>query len=61
MVVMTSGHLHDLEIQEQIFAQELAYAGVIGSRAKSPPSTPGSGRPVSPRKSSTLWEHPVGT
>ena len=34
MVVMTSGHLHDLEIQEQILRQELAYVGVIGSRAK---------------------------
>lgn len=49
-------------IQEQILRQELAYVGVIGSRAKSPPSTPGSGRPVSPRKSSALstplWEHP---
>ena len=28
------GHLHDLEIQEQILRQELAYVGVIGSRAK---------------------------
>ncbi|MFR0768790.1 MAG: XdhC family protein [Dysosmobacter sp.] len=34
VVVMTSGHLHDLEIQEQILRQELAYVGVIGSRAK---------------------------
>ena len=34
VVVMTAGHLHDLEIQEQILRQELAYVGVIGSRAK---------------------------
>ena len=42
VVVMTAGHLHDLEIQEQILRQELAYvlrgkyayAGMIGSRTK---------------------------
>lgn len=33
-VVMTSGHLHDYEVQEQILRKELAYVGVIGSKKK---------------------------
>lgn len=33
-VVMTSGHSHDLDVETQLLRQELAYVGVIGSRAK---------------------------
>ncbi len=33
-VVVTSGHQHDFEVEEQILQQELAYIGVIGSRKK---------------------------
>ncbi len=32
--VMTSGHLHDLEVEAQLLQRELAYVGVIGSRSK---------------------------
>ena len=34
IVVMTSGHSHDFEVQEQVLRHPLAYIGVIGSRAK---------------------------
>jgi xanthine dehydrogenase accessory factor len=34
VVVMTNGHSHDFEVQEQVLRQELAYVGVIGSRSK---------------------------
>lgn len=34
VVVMTSGHTHDFEIQEQVLRTSLAYVGVIGSRKK---------------------------
>jgi len=34
VVVMTSGHNHDFEVQEQVLRTELAYVGVIGSRRK---------------------------
>ncbi|MBQ0038313.1 MAG: xanthine dehydrogenase accessory protein XdhC [Clostridiales bacterium] len=34
VVVMTSGHSHDFEVQRQILRQKLAYVGVIGSRSK---------------------------
>ena len=34
IVIMTSGHTHDLEVQEQILRRPAAYVGVIGSRAK---------------------------
>lgn len=34
VVVMTSGHSHDFEIQEQLLRISLAYIGVIGSRSK---------------------------
>ena len=33
-VVVTSGHIHDYEVEEQILRHELAYIGVIGSRKK---------------------------
>ena len=33
-VVITSGHIHDYEVEEQILRHELAYIGVIGSRKK---------------------------
>ena len=33
-VVVTSGHIHDFEVEEQLLRQELAYVGVIGSRKK---------------------------
>jgi xanthine dehydrogenase accessory factor len=33
-VVVTSGHQHDYEVEEQILRQDLAYTGVIGSRKK---------------------------
>ncbi len=34
VVIMTNGHSHDFEVQEQILRQPLAYVGVIGSRRK---------------------------
>ena len=34
VVVMTNGHSHDFEIQEQLLRRRLAYIGVIGSRRK---------------------------
>ena len=34
VVVMTNGHSHDYDIQEQLLRQKLAYIGVIGSRRK---------------------------
>lgn len=34
IVVMTSGHSHDFEVQEQVLRHPFAYVGVIGSRAK---------------------------
>ena len=34
VVVMTSGHAHDLQVEEQSLRRPLAYIGVIGSRAK---------------------------
>ncbi len=34
VVVMTSGHIHDFEVEEQILRGKFAYLGVIGSRAK---------------------------
>lgn len=34
VVVMTNGHSHDYEVQEQALRGPLAYIGVIGSRAK---------------------------
>ena len=33
-VIVTSGHMHDFEVEEQLLRQELAYIGVIGSRKK---------------------------
>ncbi len=34
VVVMTNGHSHDFDVQEQILRQPLAYVGVIGSKRK---------------------------
>lgn len=34
VVVMTSGHQHDYEVEEQVLRGPLAYIGVIGSRTK---------------------------
>lgn len=34
IVVMTSGHSHDFEVQEQVLRHPFAYVGVIGSRHK---------------------------
>ena len=34
VVVMTNGHSHDFEVQEQVLRRPLAYIGVIGSRSK---------------------------
>lgn len=34
VVVMTNGHQHDYEVQEQVLRTPLAYIGVIGSRTK---------------------------
>ena len=34
VVIMTSGHLHDLEAEEQMLRRKTAYVGVIGSRSK---------------------------
>ena len=33
-VVVTSGHVHDFEVEEQLLCLNLAYIGVIGSRKK---------------------------
>jgi len=33
-VVMTSGHSHDFEVEEQLLRRPLRYVGVMGSRAK---------------------------
>lgn len=33
-VIMTNGHMHDYEVEEQILRGPFAYLGVIGSRAK---------------------------
>lgn len=33
-VVMTSGHSHDLEVEEQLLRRPLRYVGVMGSRTK---------------------------
>lgn len=33
-VVMTSGHSHDFEVEEQLLRRPLAYVGVMGSKAK---------------------------
>ncbi len=33
-VLVTSGHQHDLEVEEQLLRRNLAYVGVIGSRKK---------------------------
>lgn len=33
-VVMTNGHSHDLEVEEQLLRRPLTYLGVIGSRTK---------------------------
>ena len=33
-VVMTNGHSFDLEVEDQLLRQELAYVGVIGSKSK---------------------------
>lgn len=33
-VVMTNGHSHDLEVEEQLVRRPLAYLGVMGSRTK---------------------------
>lgn len=34
VVIMTNGHKHDFEVEEQALRQDLAYVGVIGSRSK---------------------------
>lgn len=34
VVVMTSGHGHDYEVEKQVLRQKTAYLGVIGSRSK---------------------------
>ena len=34
VVVMTNGHIHDFDVQEQALRTKLAYIGVIGSRRK---------------------------
>ncbi len=34
IVVMTNGHSHDYEVQEQMLRHEIAYIGVVGSRSK---------------------------
>ena len=34
VVVMTNGHSHDFEVQEQVLRNPLAYIGVIGSKTK---------------------------
>ena len=34
LVVMTSGHSYDLEVQDQVLRGDFAYVGVIGSRKK---------------------------
>lgn len=34
LVIMTNGHIHDFEVQEQVLRGKFAYVGVIGSRSK---------------------------
>lgn len=34
LVIMTSGHSHDFEIQEQVLRRKQAYIGVVGSKKK---------------------------
>ena len=34
VVVMTTGHMYDYVVQEQVLRQETAYVGVVGSRSK---------------------------
>lgn len=34
VVIMTNGHLHDYEVEEQVLRGSFAYLGVIGSRTK---------------------------
>ena len=34
VVIMTNGHTHDYDVQEQLLRRKLAYNGVIGSRKK---------------------------
>lgn len=34
VVIMTNGHRHDFEVEEQVLRGQYAYIGVIGSRAK---------------------------
>ena len=34
LVVMTNGHSHDFEVEEQVLRGDFAYLGVIGSKAK---------------------------
>lgn len=34
VVIMTSGHSHDYQVEKQVLRQKTAYVGVIGSRAK---------------------------
>lgn len=34
IVVMTSGHVHDFEVEEQVLRMDFPYVGVIGSRKK---------------------------
>ena len=34
VVIMTNGHMHDFQVEEQILRGPFAYVGVIGSRAK---------------------------
>ena len=34
VVIMTSGHLHDFEVEEQVLRFDTAYVGVVGSKKK---------------------------
>lgn len=34
VIIMTNGHEHDYQVEEQVLRQEVAYVGVIGSRKK---------------------------
>lgn len=34
VVIMTNGHMHDFQVEEQILRGPFAYVGVIGSRTK---------------------------
>lgn len=34
VVIMTNGHMHDFQVEEQILRGAFAYVGVIGSRTK---------------------------